>query len=860
MPDLEWPPDATAYFDEYGILSADCATDEDCAMVLGYYHAADRFVQMDLQRRFFTGRVTDILDKRIAQAFGLVDIDLRNRALFSTRDGVPIEQHLFEQASPKVLALTEAYSAGVNQWIDDLRNGKPGAVFPREFEGPLFVYGPEDIAPWTPQDSFAHILGISVRSGSYEARQVAAGAARAALDNDAKFSDLWSRRPIQNSVILPPDWTPPEPSNAASDKRARPSAHEQSVPARPLDAGPALRRLHERLERTQALQHAMPGGVSDLGSGSNAWAVARSRSTGGHALIANDPHQFTSQPAVIYLAHLDAKTHGDGQIHAAGQTFPGMPWVRVGHNEGVAWTSTVAFYDQGDVYIEELVTDGDGNPTGVMFRGEEVPFKRVPHTFTFSDGETEERELLFVPHHGPVREIDLENNVAITLRWVGYDSSTDQESGYALNTAGNVDEARAALENVVGSHSSVVMADVQGNIAWFPYTRVPKRTWATNLDGDAPPWLPLDGRCATPERCYEWTEFYDYAELPQMLNPEQGFIATSNNDMTGAFADGDPTTLPSGDFHPPYQVDPVPGYRHTRVVELIEEIGSEHDIRTTQRIQHDVYSLLGKDMVPGIVAIAEDELTGLSPEAGKVVNALKAWKFSCPTGLDGVYTDSPLTDNAEELLEASGCAAFHATILELCERIERNEPVGGSCPSFAAFYSIVDPGQLAAGDIYWDDPGTAEAETKHEVMAEALETVYGLFVNEKDLGTDGTKWAWGRMHGLVLSSELAAYGGAEYNNPSSGPLFANPGGTHTVAAARPDPDLVQRSGVGVRLVCEMDPSGPTCTVQLAGGQSSHVGSPNYEDLLLKLLKNEPIDLVFDIDEAKANAVRTVTFE
>ena len=626
--------------------------------------------------------------------------------------------------------------------------------------------------------------------------------------------------------------------------------------------GPRFGRLRERLERTQALRYSMLGGGSDLGSGSNAWAVVPSRSASGHALIADDSHIPMSQPATNYFAHLDAKTHGDGQIHAAGRTFPGMPWVRQGHNEDVAWGSTTAFYDQADVYIEELVTDTDGNPIGVMFEGEEVLFKRVPHTVTFSDGETEEHELLFVPHHGPVREIDVENNVAVTLRWVGYDASTDPEAGYALNTAANVDEARAALENVVGSHLSVVMADVQGNIAWFPYTRVPKRSWATNLSGDAPPWLPLDGRCATPERCYEWTEFYDYAELPQLLNPEQGFIATSNNDMTGAFADGDPTTLPSGEFHPPYQVDPVPGYRHTRVVELIEEIGSAHSIETMQRILHDVYSLLGKDMVPGIVAIAEDELTGLTAEAGQVVSALKAWKFSCPTGVDGVYTDSPLTDDAEELLEASGCAAFHATILELCERIEKNEHtyVNQVCPSFAAFYSIVDPEQLAAGDVYWDDPDTPETETKHEVMAETLEAVYDLFVNEKDLGSDETKWVWGRVRGLVLRSELAAYGGAQYNNPPSAPLFANPGGSHTVAAARPHPDLVQRVGVGVRLVCEMDPNGPTCAAQLAGGQSSHIDSPNYEDLLLKLLKNEPIDLVFDIDEAKANAVRTVTFD
>ena len=64
----------------------------------------------------------------------------------------------------------------------------------------------------------------------------------------------------------------------------------------------------------------------------------------------------------------------------------------------------------------------------------------------------------------------------------------------------------------------------------------------------------------------------------------------------------------------------------------------------------------------------------------------------------------------------------------------------------------------------------------------------------------------------------------------------------------------------MRLVCEIPETGPTCTVQLPGGQSSHIDSPNYQDLLLKFLVNEPIDLVFDINEAKANAVRTVTFD
>ena len=109
-PDLEWPPNATAYFDEYGDSDADCAIDEDCAMVLGYYHAADRFVQMDTTRRNYTGRLSGWLDEAIATTFGVVELDLMNRALYSTREGVPGGRALLEQASPKTIAMFEAYS------------------------------------------------------------------------------------------------------------------------------------------------------------------------------------------------------------------------------------------------------------------------------------------------------------------------------------------------------------------------------------------------------------------------------------------------------------------------------------------------------------------------------------------------------------------------------------------------------------------------------------------------------------------------------------------------------------------------------------------------------------------------------
>ena len=345
------------------------------------------------------------------------------------------------------------------------------------------------------------------------------------------------------------------------------------------------------------------------------------------------------------------------------------------------------------------------------------------------------------------------------------------------------------------------------------------------------------------------------------MNPESGYIATANNDMTGSLFDGDPTTLPNGDSHPPYQVEAASGFRHGQITDLIESVGDQHTRETMDAIISDVYSLIGETMVPGILAIANDDETMPSLEGQKVINALTDWDFTCPTGLDGTNSEmSPLVNDQVELTAASGCMAFHTLLNELRFRIENNENApSGRKPSFATFYSIVDPSQLAAGDVYWDDPGTVEEETKFEVMFESLETAGNFLIGE--LLDDETQWAWGRLHGLQLSSDLSTFGIFDYDNPAPGdPLFANDGGLFTVDVANPGTsDFVQTAGPSTRFVCEASPDGPTCTIQLPGGQSGDINSPHYEDLLFPYLANEPMPLVFDIAEAEANAAETINF-
>jgi len=846
-----WPPSATVYFDERGVLAADCATDADCIKVLGYYHAFNRFVQMEFRRRLTTGRLSALLPKLLAPLVGVTDFDADQRQLFSTRDGVPIEEYFLEQVSPELLAILEAYAVGVNQWIRDVQTGANGAKFPRELTNGLLDYGPEDIPDWTPQDTISvSMLLFEQLSNSYSAI-VRTGESRARIDDDTLFSDLYARRPIKESSILEAGTFPPPAMPLAV-----PKSLQRWASSRPLDAGPALRALREKLDKADRLGPIFGQGEIGKAIGSNNWIVSPSNTTAGNALLSNDPHLGLSNPPIWYTVTLDSKTNGTGTLRGAGHTAAGVPVVLIGQNEDIAWGVTTTNLALTDVYVEELVVDEQGAPTGVLFKGEEVPFLRKTFAIEFNDGTTEDRELLYVPHHGPVRALDAENGVALTLKWTVQDVSTDLEGYFGLLAATKVTEAQATLRKITTAAQNFVIADRDGNIGWFPYNRVPKRTWATNLDGGAAPWLPISGAGD-----YEWDEYFAIEELPQAINPTRGFLATANNDMTGALFDNDPTNE-----GPPFQVDAAAGYRHAQIVRLLEAGGNAHSAQTMLDIVANTHSFIGEEMTPAILAIANDETTTLSATAQKVVNALEAWDFECPTGLSGTNSEmSPFDTTPGALESASGCAAFHVALRELNSAITRDENAQGdpdvAAPedtrvNYAAFYSIVDPDQLGAGDIYWDDIETPQVETRFDIMAMALETA-GAFL-EAELGADETEWAWGRLHGALLRSDLDELGIAQYNNPASGEsAYANDGGLYTVDVANPNSDYQQTAGPSTRFVCEALPAGVSCSFQIPGGQSSDIDSPNYDDLLPDWLINAPSPLVLDIEEAKNNAARTV---
>src|ERR1051326_4776768 len=97
--------------DADGVPLIDAASDEDAAFGLGFAHAQDRLFQMELQRRYGAGRLSEIFG---AQA---LPIDRQMRVLGLYRSAAAGFAHL----SPPVKQTLQAYAAGVNAFLDSRR-------------------------------------------------------------------------------------------------------------------------------------------------------------------------------------------------------------------------------------------------------------------------------------------------------------------------------------------------------------------------------------------------------------------------------------------------------------------------------------------------------------------------------------------------------------------------------------------------------------------------------------------------------------------------------------------------------------------------------------------------------------------
>jgi acyl-homoserine-lactone acylase len=260
--------------------------------------------------------------------------------------------------------------------------------------------------------------------------------------------------------------------------------------------------------------------------GSNAVAVAPSRSADGATRLLVNSHQPYTGPVSWYEAVLDS---GEGW-HVAGGFFPGSPFMLHGHNQHLGWANTVNQPDLVDIY---KLTVNPANPNQYRLDGQWRDFQRSVAKIRVKIWGplvwTVHREVLYA-EQGPVMKTE---RGVFAIRYAGMGEVRAPLQYFRLNKAANIDEWRAAMRLQAIPSLNYVYADEQGNIGYIYNGLFPVRkegaNWRGVLPGDRSDLI--------------WRRYVPFDQEPQLWNPPSGFVFNSNNTPFHA-------TAPEGDLKP----------------------------------------------------------------------------------------------------------------------------------------------------------------------------------------------------------------------------------------------------------------------------------------------------------------------
>jgi penicillin amidase len=271
--------------------------------------------------------------------------------------------------------------------------------------------------------------------------------------------------------------------------------------------------------------------------GSYAWAVAPSRSASGNAILVGGPQMGFSTPQIAHEVHLS----GAG-LNIIGMGFAGIPGVLIGHNDSIAWTTTSGLTDMEDVFVEKL---NPSNKHQYWFRGRWHDMECRTETIQVRDTKPEVIEVCRTVH-GPMLEWDDKEPLAYSLKRVFRGKELETMRAIAgFWTSRNLNEFANDAKLIWLTHNFIV-ATQQGDIGYWHCGRPPLR--ADGVD----PRLPTTG---TGEK--EWKGVLASEQIPQWINPKQGFLCNWNNKPVNYWNNGEA---------------PVWGaiFRVHRIIELLE--------------------------------------------------------------------------------------------------------------------------------------------------------------------------------------------------------------------------------------------------------------------------------------------------
>ncbi|MCI0654705.1 MAG: penicillin acylase family protein [Methylococcaceae bacterium] len=441
---------------------------------------------------------------RLAEIFGeaALENDIRQRHL----DIEAAAQRIVDALPLAQRESLEAYALGVNAYLEQTANLPPEFI--------LLQYEP---ARWTARDSILVVLSMFQLLSWSESEE-------------RLLSVMHECLPQPVTSFLTPDTDGYTKVLTGGPDSARPV---QAIPVRELAAV---------LEHNRTLETSVRVGPADEHIGSNNWAVNSRKTLDGSAMLANDMHLPVSVPNIWYRA-----TMRYAGLQISGLNLPGVPSIVAGSNGHVAWGFTNFMADVMD--LPKLTIHPDHTDRYWTSSGWRK-LESIPQSIRVKGAAPLSLDVK-ISLWGPVwRETLLGQPVAI--RWTALDPAAVDLALMELDRVRSIEEGISLLNRAGAPPQNVLLADDRGNIAWSLMGRIPRRV--EGFDGSmSRSWA---------QKSNAWIGFLDPDELPRIINPPSGFLATANSRNVGRDY---PHVLGHNFAH---------GYRTFRISEALEKMHS----------------------------------------------------------------------------------------------------------------------------------------------------------------------------------------------------------------------------------------------------------------------------------------------
>lgn len=595
VPGLEQPVEILK--DQWGISHIYAETEHDLFFAQGYSAARDRLFQFEIWRAQATGTTAEILGPRE------VERD-RGTRLFKFRGDLTQELRRYHPRGDQIVT---AYVDGVNAYIAE------ALEHPDDLPLPFRLLGIQP-KPWTPEVVISRHQGLLGNIGE----ELQTGRAVCRIGGDA-MKELVYYHPHEPDLEL--DDAIDCASLLDNDILGVYDAFRGPLDFRPQDIVAANdRNDEESYDKLAAVMSEERQQIEleerdDIGS--NNWVVSGALTQDGYPYMINDPHRAQSVPSLRYWVHLV----GPGW-NVIGGGEPEIPGVSIGHNEFGAWGLTVFGTDGEDLYVYQT---NPSNPNQYRYEGRWEDMEIIADTIPVK-GARPVPVVLKYTRHGPVVFEDTDKHLAYAVRAAWMEpGSAPYLASLRMDQARTWDEFREAcnFSNIPGEN--MVWADREGNIGWQAVGIAPIRR---NFSGMVP--VPGDGR-------FEWDGYLPIKAKPHDLNPDRGFIETSNSNYTSP-------DYPYMDAIGYTWTDP---YRWARASEVLGS-GRKFNLMDMVRLQHDYLSIPARTIVPMLADLKADD-----PQVEEARKRLLDWDYVLDKGsvTAGIYAmfERRLLDDVEEV-------------------------------------------------------------------------------------------------------------------------------------------------------------------------------------------------------------------